>query len=1320
MRRSGTRGSMPFSIIAVTILLVSVASVAVTASYQDASDGTEGTEDDISAVDEALETLESFINRGMGEIIYSISTDDDLGGLDARVAEFDEWAAEWFGFQFPSATNGVSATVVDYEVELSAVAVTLSDDGEIAGYTPTYLKATGTVTLSLSSQHGSATAEVEVSSDGSYALPLADARGSLFESMVGGAGISISQMMAAQLTALAEYRIANGYGAINAYGERSTDAIITSEDVLEAYAICMEAISAICFRDADSILAHADCADLADLLISDDGTITIDLSAVYAQALLSAVDDVALRWMDYFYGFEVIEKLDELLNPFKNALSALFSFVSGDGDVNGADYLSSAMEAAGYSEDEWRYVGQGATTVELGGYTMTFSNPTTDILSLDWLIDFEEAYESEGNYVEDYVVNVLKSAAVMLAERSDLGTITAEVDAYDTEGFLETLSALFEAAVDDCNGAVGDAVESCLSDATVYDEFYGSLADEIISHAEEFVLEDEFYEAMRSALEIAVDDARGKAEASGSSFEEPDVDELLESYAALNAFYAYRSTVYEDLALFESLKTVEAEDDGLVKTILTWICSYGLEAIDVLTPMEEKVALMMDEILGIDSTNPYSGSIELPGTTLFTLIDDDGNEVVEALDATISMLNTTVAVSLDESQCVHTVGWRDELSAAYSTVFTVTLKGLVAYSVEGSSALAGKLGTYTSAYSDSFEVDLEIEIAVSSGWALAGVTYEASDTVLDDLWSALLDSMEDIIEPLRQILASIREAATVISEALLQISGFASDYAIRLYEALMSPLETLKEMIEDYLEEMLSEAVLEVLVDIDLGSQEIELSYFGCTLTLSTSMATWVKTTKTVLKAELSVPVGDLTVKAGINVKLKGDLAAENLRFTYTGGVEAEDWDVDFTLDPLMKNSKYLFTVDGEVDGTEFSIVAPKLENYYEMGLALSDVDGLAEILDSIPVPGLGVSIGLDAGFSLRYATPIETSLIINEFESNPEGNDSGNEWVEILNNGETTIDLEGYELVAASDKKTKRMTLSGTLSPGERMVVYTDFTLVNSSGKSTKSGEGLKLYDADGNLVDETPIKADTANDDNTWQRKFDGSSEWVFTTGTQDKANAGSITGALITPAEMKECVWDAVTEAFDSVGSIQDVDTLVSFVEYLVQYTVENVVGVVSSQIIDASVYVSVDVSDATGSLAGGVRVAFRTDGDLLEDVLLYIAGELEAIIFGIESPYSIDPLEAFTEHVDLEVCVGASVGFPSLLSSAADLPEVSIELVFRANLASLTDLAGTDTGDPEIEFGLVIRNCPTELIPSKLTVKKDMDQDLWLFKATVSYR
>ena len=465
------------------------------------------------------------------------------------------------------------------------------------------------------------------------------------------------------------------------------------------------------------------------------------------------------------------------------------------------------------------------------------------------------------------------------------------------------------------------------------------------------------------------------------------------------------------------------------------------------------------------------------------------------------------------------------------------------------------------------------------------------------------------------------------------------------------------------------------------------------------------------------MPVAGLVVTAGILFKVKGDVKAENLVITGEGGISGDGWSVDMTLDPLMRGSKYLVTVDGEVGDTDISLVAPKLESYHEMGIALSDVPGLGDVLSNIPV--MGAKVAIDAGFSLRYSDPMDDGLIINEFESNPAGDDEGHEWVELLNNSPVSVDLDGYTLLAASDRRTKSMELSGTLGPGEFLVIYPEFTLVNSSGKYTKNGEAVVLKDPDGNEVDRTPTKKDTSNDGQTWQRSFDGSTEWVFADATQGRSNSSYPGSSLVSAKELKDSVWTAVEKSFDRVGTITDLDSLQEFVQHLVRYTLEELIGVVAGRIVEASVYVSVDVSDATSSASAGAKIALRADGDLVEDVLRYITGKIVELVLRAENPYSIDPVGMFTENIDLEVTFHAGVGFPEILSDGADLPQMDLGFTFRTNLAGITRLLGTDTGRPEVQFGIRAMDCPEAAIPSKLSPREGMDHDLWLMLVTVRF-
>jgi hypothetical protein len=129
----------------------------------------------------------------------------------------------------------------------------------------------------------------------------------------------------------------------------------------------------------------------------------------------------------------------------------------------------------------------------------------------------------------------------------------------------------------------------------------------------------------------------------------------------------------------------------------------------------------------------------------------------------------------------------------------------------------------------------------------------------------------------------------------------------------------------------------------------------------------------------------------------------------------------------------------------------------------------------------------------------LEDHLLINEFELNPAGSDSGNEWVELFNPGENSIDLTGWTL---KNNDNDVYSLSGTISPkGYEVITFSGLWLDNSDEK-------VILLNPSSQEIDSTPIKVDSSNDDNTWQRipngvDTDSNSDWVFQLSIKGDAN-------------------------------------------------------------------------------------------------------------------------------------------------------------------------------------------------------------------------
>lgn len=128
--------------------------------------------------------------------------------------------------------------------------------------------------------------------------------------------------------------------------------------------------------------------------------------------------------------------------------------------------------------------------------------------------------------------------------------------------------------------------------------------------------------------------------------------------------------------------------------------------------------------------------------------------------------------------------------------------------------------------------------------------------------------------------------------------------------------------------------------------------------------------------------------------------------------------------------------------------------------------------------------------------------VVINEWLPNPKGADTPSEWVEILNNGNSPVDLTGWRLTA--DGK-KFFVLNGTIGPGVHVVLprsETKITLKNTDGR-------LALYDASGRLADEASFLG-TAPEGESANRAAGGNSAF-FSKPTPGAANATLGSNAL-----------------------------------------------------------------------------------------------------------------------------------------------------------------------------------------------------------------
>lgn len=154
-------------------------------------------------------------------------------------------------------------------------------------------------------------------------------------------------------------------------------------------------------------------------------------------------------------------------------------------------------------------------------------------------------------------------------------------------------------------------------------------------------------------------------------------------------------------------------------------------------------------------------------------------------------------------------------------------------------------------------------------------------------------------------------------------------------------------------------------------------------------------------------------------------------------------------------------------------------------------------------------SVILFAGILVPAYAQTADHVVINEVDTNPIGDDSTSisEWVELYNPTNSDVDLSGWK-VASTTVLKKTMTIpSGTIIKSGQFLTYSYQNLW-----FTDSSESVELRDANGVVIDKTPILSDIKNDFTSWQRIYDGydldnADDWKFV-----KSTAGSSNGKLI----------------------------------------------------------------------------------------------------------------------------------------------------------------------------------------------------------------
>ena len=1334
---------MPFALVAVALLLLSSTFCIVYANIDDAKDNTENITDELSNMDDVISSTERFIEDGLGKAIYEISADGNGGTLIERAGRFDSLKDDWFQSEFPRCEKGITVDIIERDISMDIQSTKVSSNDLLAERSvASYLRATGTVKASFTGSAGTSTKTLQITADGTSGLPFIVDCATKFELSSEGDASLLSQLISYQLSSLAQSRIINGYGLNSVSGGMGTKDIITQEDVDNAFRNALCAVETICFRDNgvdDRTFTYSRYIDLAEKTILKDSYYEIDIGAIISQALLSIIDKLVMRWLDYFDFDKIAEILDTLIDYVKEFVNDIISFFSGNQEDNRNSarvFIKEAMSSCGYGESDYRYVME-PRTVHVNGPTVqyefrgetkeyTYSDKDAlidclkkDVLGWEGWEDYVSNYEHNRNAVKDYIRGLLSSLCSSIA--SEYGRIRVYADIYDSVPFMNSFMSAVYTCLDSCLDRLVYDMESSLRSDRVTDMLLTSIYDTMVENRGSIFKEDII------EYEISVCITRSLAEGLVPTNNLP-IETLVE-----NTFYmmaddpevkamadGYRQRVDELYLIYgDVLNNPKNQESTPLKELIIEIGKKVLRQQFVKDAVTDTAESMMTEILEHMSMNSGYGLLELENKDSFILSDGYGGIYEEFAD--IKETRTDIDIRIispmdNDAKNQHSTCVRDVKLASYVSVFTVIIKGCVDYTASSMSGVDRSLGRTDSEFKGRLDIDITMDIPCVSAWSLKGADYRSTNNILDDTWELLLRAIEPLLEPLKKIYNEMRAIFSICSETVMEINSYATELIERLYSAIMEPLDMMTEAIADWVSMNLCE-ILENLCgfiegfDIGASKQKITFGFLGLHLTVEIRAATLLKTTKNIVKLTLEGNVGDTKFSAFIDLKKN---EKNGLMVRCGGGVENADYALDLELDPEMKFGSKLVKLNGTIRDVDIDACLPYKEMYDEFEMALSDIPGVSETISNIPLPIPGYKCGFDMGIDLKYNLPVGTGLMINEFESNPAGSDNGTEWVELYNATGSTINLSGYMLVPESNE-SKAFIITGTsISPLEKKVIMFEKQSLNNSKSGKHNGESISLYSPDGKKVDSTPWKKDSYNDDRTWQRKADGSTSWVFMKGTPGSSNGSILKTGALAKEFLVDSLLKAADRAFEEMGNhLKSVEDIEEFLHRTLELFIKNVIDKIADIIVSASVYIKMELTDYAQTQHYGLKVAFEMNSDLVREGIYWLLKQLDILQDVVREPCCNDIGDLVCENTYLTTTLYTSISTPKFLST---LESDEIEVGYKAgvNVTGISNMIWGEDGKWKAVLGVVAEDLDADKLPKGLRSDKDKRCDLWLIK------
>lgn len=675
---------------------------------------------------------------------------------------------------------------------------------------------------------------------------------------------------------------------------------------------------------------------------------------------------------------------------------------------------------------------------------------------------------------------------------------------------------------------------------------------------------------------------------------------------------------------------------------------------------------------------------------------------------------------------IHMTSLRNCSATPYATQWTVSVCGVldVRATVLASGIQAAMFGPEATA-NRSVRVEFCLPVVVHSAWPLQGVEYNPTNTLLRDSLDAAKRFLETVWDKIEPYVGWIKDGLERIYRFLLDafevIASFATKVVKVLSQALQTIVETLQEYVQRIANSVLGKAV-KAFIDLT-GRVEVRVSLHGFLVIIQTNLPDLLyKHGTDMLRVIFCTDRLGPAISFGIRVARFSDGSFDILA---NGTVAFKNTKVDVLIDPLMKVLRRLVEVHCTAKSWAMDLVIPEVEPYCQAKVSTADIPGIGALLSNIPLPAIGASASVEAGMSLKFSPPFPSDVVVNEFESNPAGSDSGKEWVELYNPLGSPRCVDGW-MVATMHGKNEALGIHGTIAPNGVMVFSFPETSIDNGDADDPftDGDVIILLDAACVPVDVTPTLRDTANDGRTNQRNWDGGPRWRFEAGTPGGSNGVPI--LLASSDFIAKALFEAFKEAFTET-QLQEVtaslDFLIMFSKRVLHHFIDNLLSIISEVIQEVAFFLEVTINDATASVGAGIRFSFVITGEAIESIVRWIVQSLATFIVNLgkaSHPIAYPPFpKDFFSGLYLSFQAVFFVGMPKMIRALGAIGNLNQRFTFAVsispNIPAIGKVLGKNWGNWDVSFGACLEEVPRAFAVGFLTNDRMGDcVDFWIVK------